>query len=185
MFLCVIDHTHRCVMPVYECTYLHICDVCTHMPFHINEAATSDCCFTFARVYTLLYLECFHSKMVNSGPDDYFGCCFSPFSDFTPVSGAPCRGTQLCLQNALEPSSRGTESVPLFRDYELYGFVWRASQTWNMYIKYVTANQWSHGTESLGKWLLQYTAVFIPVKSKEQMGINAVWVHSGWMVSNH
>lgn len=44
-------------MPVYECTHLHLCDVRTHIPFHINEVVTTDCCFTFPRVYTLLYLD--------------------------------------------------------------------------------------------------------------------------------
>lgn len=56
-YVCLI--IHGCVMPVYECTHLHLCDVRTHIPFHINEVVTTDCCFTFPRVYTLLYLECF------------------------------------------------------------------------------------------------------------------------------
>lgn len=28
------------------------------IPFHVNEAVASDWCYTFARVYSLLYLEC-------------------------------------------------------------------------------------------------------------------------------
>lgn len=152
-------------MPAYKCTHLQVRDVYVHMPFFINEAVTTDCCFTFASVYTLLYLECFADPtVVNSVSDSYF-VCFPPHTPhpFTfPTDGLhSCfrswpQGMQLCWLNAVVPISHGMASVPLFRDCETGihpGFVlsyvahnvceahaWRAVQTQTRF-KHIAANQ--------------------------------------------